>query len=176
MAPGRRTCLWSVAFSPEGRYLAAGDEDGIIRIFRAPEHVRPDPPPPPSVPFRVDLNGLAGKQSMDATAFPPSWRKEGVFAAVNGPGEAKFPAVAATRYVLDMELEVPRLNGGRMRLQTGEVDISLESGDRQETVRCRLNYRYAGVQWFAGQRTFEPGGTPTAQTRGDGDAAVFALR
>ncbi len=147
------TTVASVAFSPEGRYLAAAGADGVVRILRAPEHVRPDPPPP-AVPFRLLLNGLAGKHSLDATAFPPPWRKEGVFAAVNGPGEATFPSVPATRYVLDVELEVPRLNGGALHLQTGDLDISLESGDRQETVRCHLNYRYAGVQWFAGQRSF----------------------
>ena len=168
--------MWGVAFSPEGRYLAAAGEDGVVWILRAPEQVRPEPPPPPAVPFRLDMNGLAGKQSLDATAFPPSWRKEGVFAAVNCPGEATFPSVPATSYLIDLELETPRPNGGGLHLQTGDLDIGLEGGDRQEAVRCRLNYRYVGVQWFAGERNFRPRGTPPAQARGNGDEGVFALR
>jgi formylglycine-generating enzyme required for sulfatase activity len=102
----------------------------------------------------VDLNALAGMQSMDATSFPPSWRREGVFAEVKGPGEATFPAVAANRYVCEADVRMLRTKDGALRIQTGEAEICLEGPDQEEMVRCRLLTWRSGIGYFVGECRF----------------------
>src|SRR5262249_40903476 len=76
---GHAARAWCVAYHPSGRYLASGDEDGVVKVWdltHDPEHTA------------IVLGGLGHRQAQ-ALAFAPDGRdlqvvlKDGKFAALD---------------------------------------------------------------------------------------------
>jgi formylglycine-generating enzyme required for sulfatase activity len=105
-------------------------------------------------PGHISLSGIGDSPSLEGTV-PNGWLKQGVFADIRGAGEAKFPRLPFSAYVLDIDVEF-RNALGRISFGMGEpgsgTDLPLGSlwprDSQQDRVPCRLfRVQPWGVNW-----------------------------
>jgi formylglycine-generating enzyme required for sulfatase activity len=113
-----------------------------------------------SAPFQLTMNGLDGKEVLDATAPPSAWRKAGVFAELSGEGNVQFPLVNADSFAFETECIIR--NKGQIKYvfqrPDGQIEIALEDNPpKKERMQCLLYRVIRGQYGWEGGRLHEVG-------------------
>ena len=122
---------------------------------------QPKPKEPVKVPFRIPMNGLAGKEYIDPIAFGPDWlfnppgtatpwSHQTAFARVVTRAALGYPQHPMSRYAFETEITVNA--GGEVVFCLGEphngTHLALISKPKQGIGECQLKeWRHGGWGW-----------------------------
>ena len=148
--------VWALAFSPDGQFLAAGDGEGIVKVWNVQE--------------RQVIAQLEGDTvRVDTLAFSPDGR---TLASAGYDGQIKLWAVSdwsllgtlqnrGTTYTLDFSLD------GKALASTGHAAVTLWSVESGEEITSLTGHS----EWVYGA-AFSPDGKTLASSGEDGTVRV----